>query len=133
MKQYISTYIATIVTFLALDGLWLGFFAKDFFQTQLADFMIDSVNIPVALLFYLVYVVGIIIFVIKPGLEKGNAKSVFMYGALFGFICYAAYDLTNLATLQDWPIPVVIVDLIWGTLGTGASAVVGYWVSKKFK
>ena len=125
-------YGATALVFFGLDFLWLGTVANSFYRGQLGPLMAEQVNIPVAALFYALYVVGLVIFAVAPALAAGSWKTALMYGALFGFFAYATYDLTNLATLRDWPAALSVVDLIWGTVLSGTSATLGYLITRKF-
>ena len=122
-------YGATALVFFGLDFLWLGTVANSFYRGQLGPLMAEQVNIPVAALFYALYVVGLVIFAVAPALAAGSWKTALMYGALFGFFAYATYDLTNLATLRDWPVALTLVDLLWGTALSGMSATLGYLIT----
>lgn len=124
-------YGATALVFFGLDFLWLGTVANSFYRGQLGPLMAEQVNIPVAALFYALYVVGLVIFAVAPALAAGSWKTALVYGALFGFFAYATYDLTNLATLRDWPAALSVVDLIWGTVLSGTSATLGYLITRK--
>lgn len=130
---YLKLYLLTIPVFFAIDLLWLGVVAKNFYQNHLAHLLSPTVNWPAALLFYFMYIVGIILFAVKPGLDAGSLAKAAIWGALFGFFTYATYDLTNLATLREWPIKVVIVDIAWGTLlctlVASGSYLLGRWLS----
>ncbi len=121
----------TIPVFFVIDMIWLGFVANKFYQTQLAH-LLGPVNWTAAIVFYLVYIVGILIFAVVPALEAGSWQRAVVLGALFGFFCYATYDFTNLATLKDWPLAVVIVDIIWGAVLTGSVALGSYYLGKTF-
>lgn len=125
--QYLYLYLATIPAFFIIDMIWLGFVANKFYQSQLGH-LLGPVNWPAAIIFYLIYIVGIIIFAVMPGLEANSWQKALIYGALFGFFCYATYDFTNLATLKDWPLAVVIVDVIWGAVLTGSVATASYFI-----
>lgn len=133
MSYYLKLYLLTIPVFFAIDLLWLGVVAKNLYQNSLAHLLSPTVNWPAALLFYFMYIVGIILFAVKPGLDAQSLTKAAMWGALFGFFTYATYDLTNLATLKDWPVTVVIVDIAWGTtlctLVAVASYQIGRWLS----
>ena len=130
MGYYLKLYFATLVAFLAIDLVWLGLVARTFYRTYLGFLMAPSVNWPAALIFYLLFVVGIVVFAVLPGLEAGSLKATVGRAALLGLVAYATYDLTNLATLKDWPVVVTIVDLIWGTVLSGAVSCVGYLAGK---
>ncbi|MGH1366406.1 MAG: DUF2177 family protein [Calditrichia bacterium] len=129
---YIKLYLLTVPVFFAIDLLWLGSLAKSFYNTHLANFLAPSVNWTAAMTFYLLYIVGILIFAVVPALEKESLLRAAVLGSLFGFFTYATYDLTNLATLKDWPIIVVFVDVVWGTVlcaaVASASYLIGSWL-----
>lgn len=129
--SYLYLYLMTVPVFFMIDMVWLGFVANKFYQTQLAVF-VGPVNWTAAIIFYLVYIVGILIFAVVPALEAGSWQRAVVLGALFGFFCYATYDFTNLATLKDWPLTVVIVDVIWGAVLTGSVALGSYYLGKTF-
>lgn len=128
----IVAYVATAAAFLILDAIWLGVLAKDFYRREIGALLLDKFNFAVAAGFYLVFVVGILIFAVLPALQSGSWKTALVYGALFGFFTYATYDLTNLATLKGWSTTVVVADIIWGTFLTGTAAVAGYLVTRWF-
>ena len=113
--KLIISYLLTTIVFFAVDMTWLGFIAKDLYKKYLGSFLSDKVNWPAAIIFYLLFIGGIFYFSILPAIEKNSVAKAIISGALFGFFTYATYDLTNLATLKDWPITVTIVDLVWGT------------------
>jgi uncharacterized membrane protein len=128
--QYIVAYIATAVVFFIADFVWLGVVMKAFYRDRLGALMAEQVNIPVAGLFYLAFVLGIVIFAVAPALAAGSWGRALLFGALFGFFAYGTYDMTNWATLRDWPAAVSIVDLAWGTVLTGVSATAGYLITR---
>jgi uncharacterized membrane protein len=116
LKQMILVYFLTLVVFFVIDMIWLGVVAKGFYRRHLGSLMSPKVNWISAILFYLLFIIGLLIFVIRPALEGGASLNALFYGALFGLISYATYDLTNLATIKDWPLIVTVIDLIWGTV-----------------
>lgn len=126
MGYYLKLYLATLVAFFAIDLVWLGLVARSFYNKHLGFLMAPKVNWPAALIFYLLFVVGILVFAVLPGLEAGSLRTTLLRAALFGLIAYATYDLTNLATLKDWPLVVTIVDLAWGTILSVAVSLAGY-------
>lgn len=128
--QYIVSYIATAVVFFVADFVWLGVVMKGFYRDRLGPLMAEQVNIPVAGLFYLAFVLGIVIFAVAPALAANSWGRALLFGALFGFFAYGTYDMTNWATLRDWPAAVSIVDLAWGTVLTGVSATAGYLITR---
>lgn len=125
MKRYIILYLATLAVLVPLDFLFLGVLAKDFFKSQVGGVLGDLKLTP-AILFYLVYAAGIVIFVNST---SPNWQHAALYGALFGFFCYATFDLTTLALLRGWPWPAAFVDVIWGSVATAVSATVGLLVA----
>ena len=130
IKSILINYVLTFVFFLIIDMVWLGLIAKNLYQKYLGDFLSDKVNWTAAFIFYLIYVVGISIFAIYPAVNKGSALSAILLGALFGFFAYATYDLTNLATLKGWPLPIVFIDIAWGIVLTAAVSLFGYYMVK---
>ena len=113
---YLKLYLLTVPIFFVIDLIWLGVVAKGFYRKNLNHILSPSVNWPAAIIFYLMYIAGILIFAVLPGLAKDSLRYADMWGALFGFFTYATYDLTNLALLKDWPLNVVIVDILWGVV-----------------
>lgn len=129
LLQFFYLYLMTIPAFFLIDMIWLGTVATKFYQSQIG-YLLGPVNWPAAIIFYLLYIIGIIIFAVHPALVADSLGKAVLYGALFGFFAYATYDLTNLATIKDWPILVTIVDLIWGTVLTGSVAAASYYLAK---
>lgn len=130
MVYYLKLYCLTLATFLAIDLVWLGVVARSFYCRHLGFLMAPSTNWWAASVFYLLFVLGVVIFVLIPSLEAESLGTAVVRGALFGLITYATYDLTNLATLQDWPLVLAIVDIAWGTVLTVATSSVGFFVGK---
>jgi uncharacterized membrane protein len=126
MSKYIAAYVATAIAFLGGDMLWLGLVARNFYRDRLGTLLAPHPIIPAAISFYALFVAGIVIFAVAPGLRDNSWKSALVFGALFGFFAYATYDLTNLATLRGWPIVLTPVDLAWGTALTAVAALAGY-------
>lgn len=127
MVHYITAYAVTAVAFLAIDYVWLARIAKPFYFSHMGTLLRERPNFGAAAAFYAVYVIGIVVFAVVPGLSTGSAMTALLYGALFGFFAYGTYDMTNYATLRDWPLIVSIVDIVWGTCLTAAAALVGFW------
>jgi uncharacterized membrane protein len=127
MKNVIQFLIAFAV-FLAVDLVWLGLIAKNLYSKYLGFIMTDKVNWIAALLFYVLFIIGLLVFVIQPALIEKNLATLVLRAALFGLVTYATYDLTNLATLKDWPIQITIIDLIWGTSLSTIVSVVSYFI-----
>lgn len=130
IQKIIFAYLLTAVVFFAIDMLWLGIVAKDLYNRYLGDFLSDQVNWTAAIIFYLIFIVGISIFAIYPSVEKNSVVSAIVLGALFGVFTYATYDLTNLATLKNWPLQIVFIDIAWGAFLTASVSVSGFYIVK---
>jgi uncharacterized membrane protein len=132
MKRYAILYLATALVMLPLDLLFLGFVAKGFFNSQIGD-MLGEVRLTPAILFYLIYVGGIVLFV--SGSAGASWQSSALFGALLGLVCYATFELTAMSLLKHWTWPVVVVDMSWGMVVTAAAAALGLllgnWVMAK--
>jgi uncharacterized membrane protein len=130
--QFLKLYAAAIVVFFAIDLTWLGVVAKKFYAEQMGHLLRPDVQWGPAILFYLIYVAAIVVLCVKPGLERDSVGHAVGLGALFGLAAYAAFDLTSLALLKDFPVKGAIVDLIWGTVLTGSvagiSTAIGRWM-----
>ncbi len=126
VKRYAILYLATLMVIIPIDFLFLGTIAKGFFTSQVGD-MLGDVRLAPAMLFYLLYVVGILIFVSGPA--TATWQSTLLYGALFGLFCYATFELTSLSLLKHWTWPVVVVDVCWGTFVTAVSATIGLMIA----
>ena len=116
--------------FFAIDMLWLGVLARGFYSRQLGGLLADQVNWPAAIVFYLLYIAGIVFFVTLPSARSRSLARALATGAFFGLVAYATYDLTNLATLKGWPVAVTVVDLCWGMVLTASVAAAGYAVAR---
>jgi len=112
--NFIKIYIIAVPIFFLVDLLWLGVIAKDIYQKQLGHLLKATPNWPIAVLFYLLFIAGLVVFVISPAILKGSWQQALVYGAFFGFITYMTYELTNYSLIKDWPWPIVIIDIIWG-------------------
>ena len=132
MNRYVVLYLATLIVLIPVDFLFLGIVAKGFFTSQVGD-MLGEIRLAPAILFYLLYVIGILVFV--SGKAGATWQSTLLYGALFGFFCYATFELTSLSLLKHWTWPVVLVDVSWGTLVTALSSTIGLmianWIAPK--
>jgi uncharacterized membrane protein len=126
MQRSLVLYLVTLVVLVGLDALYLGVFAKEFFAAQVGDMLGDVRPVP-AVLFYLLYVAGVLIFVSGPA--TATVASTLLFGALYGLFCYATFELTSLAMLRHWTWPVVTVDMSWGVIVTAISASAGLWVA----
>ena len=126
MTGFLKLYGVSLVAFIVLDALWLGLIARSFYREQLGDLLRPDPRWGAALLFYGLFVVGIVVLVTMPALERGSLVRAAGLGALFGLVTYAAYDLTNLAVLRDFPAVVAVVDLAWGATISATVASLGY-------
>ncbi|MES2985696.1 MAG: DUF2177 family protein [Patescibacteria group bacterium] len=134
MKTYIIGFFATIVPMLLLDIVWLTTMIKTFYTKHLGELFADKPSLTPALIFYVLYGVGVLYFVVMP-LLRANASlgTVFLTGAFLGLIAYGTYDLTNQATLKNWPTIVTVVDLMWGAFLTGTASTIAVWIMKIMK
>ena len=131
--RYVIAYIATAVVFLSADAVWLGWVARSFYRDNLEGMLLEKPLLDVAGLFYGLYVVGIVIFGVMAGMRDDTWRSAAIYGALFGLFAYATYDLTNLATLKNWPMMVSVVDTAWGACVTAVAATGGYFAVRLYE
>ncbi|MEI6864183.1 MAG: DUF2177 family protein [Candidatus Adlerbacteria bacterium] len=129
--MFIKLYAIALPVFFAIDMVWLGLVAKGFYKSQIGFLMKPDVNWTAAIIFYLLFIVGLVLFVIAPAIEKGSWVHALLFGALFGLVCYATYDLTNLATLKDWPFLITIVDLAWGAVLAASVSTATYFIASK--
>lgn len=124
------TYVSTAVMFFVVDMLWLGTLATSFYRARIPDVLATDVNYTPAALFYFLYVGGIVYFAVWPALAQDSWKYALVNGAIFGFMCYATYDLTNQATMKQWSTAVTVVDIAWGTFASGATATLSFFLSR---
>lgn len=123
---YLKLYGMTAVAFFAIDIVWLGVIASKFYDRHLSAIMREEVNVGAAAGFYLLYIAGIVVFAVLPGLEAGTLGRAAILGAFFGLVAYATFDLTSMALIEGFNWTVVVVDLVWGTVLTASVASVGY-------
>ncbi len=124
-------YLIALPVFFVIDMLWLGLIAKNFYAKQIGSLLKSDVNWLAAIVFYLIFIAGLVVFVINPAMTKGSWVYALGLGAFFGFVCYATYDLTNLAVAKDWPLLVTIVDLIWGAVLAASVSIATYFIASK--
>lgn len=127
--MFLKLYLIALPVFFAIDMFWLGIVAKKFYYAQIGALMKPDVNWTAAVIFYLIFIAGLVVFVITPALEKGSWTHALLFGALFGFVCYATYDLTNLAVAKDWPLLITLVDLAWGAVLAASVSVVTFFIA----
>lgn len=127
--MFIKLYAISLPVLFVIDMIWLGLVAKNFYRTQIGTLMKPDVNWAAAILFYLIFISGLVVFVISPSVEKNSWSHALFLGALFGLVCYATYDLTNLAVAKDWPLIVTVVDLVWGAVLAASVSVITYFIA----
>ena len=127
----LKLYLLTIPIFFVIDLLWLGVLAKGIYKKYLGSFLSEQVNWVAAIIFYLIFIAGIIFFAVLPAVEKDSLSRALLLGVLFGFFTYATYDLTNLATLKDWPMTIVFIDIIWGMVLSGLVSTASFLIAKR--
>jgi uncharacterized membrane protein len=127
---YLKLYALTVPVFFIIDLFWLGVVARGFYQKNLKYILSPNVNWTAAIIFYLMYIAGILIFAVLPGVAKDSVRHAALWGALFGFFTYATYDLTNLALLKDWPLNIVVVDILWGVVLCTLVATLSFYIAR---
>lgn len=130
--MFVKLYLITLPIFFAIDMIWLGLVAKNFYGKQIGHLMKTDVNWIAAVIFYLIFIAGLVTFVISPAMEKRSWIYALIFGALFGLVCYATYDLTNLAVAKDWPLLVTLIDLVWGAFLAASVSTITYFIAAKF-
>jgi uncharacterized membrane protein len=126
--DFVKRYLLALAAFLVLDALWLGIIARRFYPSQIGFLLRSPPNWVAAGVFYLLYIAGLVVFVVSPGIRSGSLGQAVLRGAFFGLVTYATYDLTNLATVQRWPLLVTLVDLAWGTFLCAATTALSVWL-----
>lgn len=123
---YVVGYVSALIVFGAADAAWLSIVGPLLYKPVLGDILLPAVRIGPAIAFYAMYPIGILMFAVLPGVRSASVGMAFMMGALFGAIAYATYDLTNFATLRNWSLQIVIVDVVYGAIATGVAAMAAY-------
>lgn len=131
MLKYVGIYLSFLITLIAIDLVWLLGVAKNLYRNEMGDLMASEPKLIAGLAFYLLYALGVCIFVIIPALSKQSLLYALQYGALFGLFCYMTYDLTNLAVIRDFPTRLAFVDIAWGSFVTALTAGFAYWVGNR--
>lgn len=129
---FIKHSLIALVIFTLIDLVWLMVISKNLYQDKIGHLMADKTNLPAAVLFYLLFIAAMVFFVINPAVDRHSVRYALMAGAFFGLVTYATYDLTNLATLRDWPVSITVIDLVWGTFITSTTSVITTWISGRF-
>lgn len=130
MSTYIVPYVLVLIVFGILDAIWLSTMGARLYKPVLGELLADKVRIAPAIIFYLMYPLGLVIFALVPALRTGSLQYAVVYAALFGLFAYATYDLTNFATMKIWTTQITVIDLAWGTFASGLSAAVAYVASR---
>ena len=131
MLKYFGVYLSFLITLIAIDLVWLLGVAKNLYQQEMGDLMATEPKLIAGIAFYLLYALGVSIFVIAPALSKQSWLYAVQYGALFGLFCYMTYDLTNLAVIRNFPTGLAFIDIAWGSAVTALAAGVAYWVGNR--
>jgi uncharacterized membrane protein len=131
LLKYLGIYFSFLITLIVVDFIWLLGIAKNLYRSAMGDLMASDPKLLAGLAFYLLYALGVCIFVIIPALSKQSLMHALLYGALFGLFCYMTYDLTNLAVIRDFPTRLAFIDIAWGSLVTATSSVIAYWVGNR--
>ena len=131
--EFLKLYVISFISLIGLDALWLTRVAPKLYKEQIGHLMADKPNLPAAGLFYMIYIVGLVVFVVQPAVQKESIMFAATRGALFGLVAYATFDLTSLAVLKDWPVKITVIDLIWGTLLTAAVCALATFIALKIK
>lgn len=129
--MFLKLYLIATGIFFTIDMVWLGVIAKNLYAKHLGYLMATNINWLAAIIFYLLFIVGLVIFVISPGIASGSLAKTAFLAALFGLVTYATYDLTNLATIRNWPLLITIIDLVWGATLSTLVSVLTFLVAQK--
>ena len=130
MLKYLAPYLSFLICLLVIDLIWLLGIAKGLYRSEMGSLMATHPNLVAALAFYLLYGLGVSLFVVYPALQKQSWLDALLYGALFGFFCYMTYNLTNLAVIRDFPSKLALIDIVWGSVLTASCSVLAYYVSQ---
>jgi uncharacterized membrane protein len=131
MLKFLGTYCSFLIFLIAIDMTWLLVIAKKLYQSEMGDLMASEPKLVAGIAFYVLYAIGVGIFVLIPALSKQSWFDAVLYGALFGFFCYMTYDLTNLVVIRNFPTQLAFIDMAWGTFATAVASGFAYWVSNK--
>ncbi len=130
--NYAKLYLVAVLIFFLIDLLWLGVIGKGIYQKYMGHLMRPTPNWPVAIIFYLLFIIGLIIFAIYPAIANKSWTYALCYGAMYGFFTYMTFDLTNWAVLKDWPWQIVIIDIVWGIVLSTSVTLATYFIGKNF-
>lgn len=130
--MFIKVFLTALPVFFIIDMIWLVLVAKDFYRKQIGFLLKPDITWYAAIIFYLLFITGLITFVILPAMEKHSWTHALLFGALFGLITYSTYDLTNLATMKNWPLLLTVIDLVWGIVLSASVSVGTYFIASRF-
>lgn len=133
MSRYLVAFISAAVIFGGLDAMWLGWAGTNLYEPNIGPIMADSFNVVPAGVFYVVYLLGMTWFAIRPGIEAGDVKVALLNGVLLGALCYATFDLTSQAVFKVWATKVTVFDICWGAFATGTTSTLACWIALRFK
>ena len=131
--EFIKLYALSFVSLIGLDAIWLTTISPKLYKEQIGHLMAKKPNLPAAGLFYAIYIVGLVVFIVQPAVQKESIMYAASRGALFGLVAYATFDLTSLAVLKDWPIKITVIDLIWGSVLTASVCALATFLALRFK
>ncbi|SRR6056297_1601405 len=126
MYSYFKVYILAFLIFILIDSIWLGFIARDLYRKQIGFLLKEKFDMKVAVIFYLFFIAGLVFFVLNTAIINQSWQYALFAGLFYGFITYATYDITNLATIKDWPVMLTVIDIIWGSLICGTTSIIAY-------
>lgn len=130
--EVVRNYLITFVVYFAIEMVWLLLIAKNLYAKYIGHLMADKPNLVVSLVYFIIVIAGLIFFAINPAIEKNSLSYAILAGVIFGFMTYATYTMTNLATLKDWPMIIAFVDIAWGTLLNGLTAGISFYIINFF-
>lgn len=135
MSIFLATYLLCLCIMLVIDSAWLFSVIDLLYRKNIGHLMAINLVWPAAIVFYLLYSLGVTIFIIMPGVQQSQKSllEIFAYGALFGLVAYGTYDLTNHAVLRDWPLIVTVADMVWGALMTGSTSLLTVYIFRFFR
>lgn len=131
IAKTLIAYVSTGIAFALIDSVWLRSMYTRLYQPEIGELLMKGIRWGPAVVFYLLYITGMLVFAVLPALKNGSGQTALVQGALLGFFCYMTYDLTNFATLKVWSLKVTILDIIWGTMLTGSASFVGWWLTSR--
>ena len=131
MLKYLGIYFSFLISLIVVDMIWLLVIAKTMYRDSMGDLMADEPKLAAGIAFYVLYAIGVCIFVLMPAINKQSRFDAVLYGALFGFFCYMTYDLTNLSVIRNFSTQLAFIDIAWGSFATAVVSGFIYWVANK--